>query len=44
MSSHVLPTVDEPAVYIIHDNPDWITPFTDALDRLGVRQDRKSVV
>jgi glutathione synthase/RimK-type ligase-like ATP-grasp enzyme len=37
MSSHVLPTVDEPAVYIIHDNPDWITPFTDALDRLGVR-------
>src|SRR5699024_1414913 len=37
MSSHALPTVDDPAVYIIHDNPDWITPFTDALDRLGVR-------
>jgi glutathione synthase/RimK-type ligase-like ATP-grasp enzyme len=36
MSSHALPTADSPAVYIIHDNPEWIIPFTDALDRFGV--------
>ena len=36
MSSHTLPVGDAPAVHIIHDNPEWITPFTDALDRLGV--------
>ena len=37
MSSHALPTVADPAVHIIHDNPDWIAPFTQALDHLGVR-------
>lgn len=37
MSSHTLSAVDVPAVYIIHDNPEWIAPFTQALDRLGVR-------
>lgn len=36
MSSHALPAVVDPAVYIIHDNPEWIVPFTEALDRLGV--------
>ncbi|MCS4592260.1 alpha-L-glutamate ligase [Brevibacterium sediminis] len=36
MSSHALPVGDGPAVHIIHDNPEWIAPFTDALDRLGV--------
>ncbi|MGC2942642.1 MULTISPECIES: ATP-grasp domain-containing protein [unclassified Brevibacterium] len=36
MSSHTLPAIDAPAVYIIHDNPEWLTPFTEALDRLGV--------
>lgn len=36
MSSHALPVTGDPAVYIIHDNPEWIAPFTDALDRLGV--------
>ena len=36
MSSHTLPVGDTPAVYIIHDNPEWIVPFTQALDRLGV--------
>lgn len=36
MSSHALPAVVDPAVYIIHDNPEWIGPFTEALDRLGV--------
>ncbi|WP_432790942.1 alpha-L-glutamate ligase [Brevibacterium sp. K11IcPPYGO002] len=36
MSSHTLPVGDAPAVHIIHDNQEWIAPFTDALDRLGV--------
>ncbi|WP_166969909.1 ATP-grasp domain-containing protein [Brevibacterium atlanticum] len=36
MSSPTLPTADTTAVYIIHDNPEWIPPFTEALDRLGV--------
>ena len=36
MSSHALPATGDPAVYIIHDNPEWIAPFTEALDRLGV--------
>lgn len=36
MSSHALPVTGDPAVYIIHDNPEWIAPFTEALDRLGV--------
>ncbi|WP_210604666.1 ATP-grasp domain-containing protein [Brevibacterium oceani] len=36
MSSHTLPVGDAPTVYIIHDNPEWIPPFTEALDRLGV--------
>ena len=36
MSSHALPVAGDPAVYIIHDNPEWIAPFTEALDRLGV--------
>jgi len=36
MSSHALPVGDTPAVYVIHDNPEWIAPFTDAFDRLGV--------
>ncbi|MGM0700264.1 MAG: ATP-grasp domain-containing protein [Actinomycetota bacterium] len=36
MSPHTLPVGDTPTVYIIHDNPEWIAPFTDALDRLGV--------
>ena len=36
MSSLTLPTAGDPAVCIIHDNPEWITPFTDALDHLGV--------
>ncbi|GGC47713.1 glutathione synthase [Brevibacterium sediminis] len=36
MSSHALPVGDGPSVYVIHDNPEWIAPFTDALDRLGV--------
>ncbi|SDT12490.1 Glutathione synthase/RimK-type ligase, ATP-grasp superfamily [Brevibacterium siliguriense] len=36
MSSHALPVGDGPAVHIIHDNPEWIAPFTEALDRLGV--------
>lgn len=36
MNSHALPVGDGPAVHIIHDNPEWIAPFTDALDRLGV--------
>ena len=35
MSSHALPATGDPAVYIIHDNPEWIAPFTEALDRLG---------
>lgn len=36
MNSHALSVGDGPAVHIIHDNPEWIAPFTDALDRLGV--------
>lgn len=32
----MLPVGDGPAVHVIHDNPEWIAPFTDALDRLGV--------
>ena len=36
MSSHALPAAGDPAVYIIHDNPEWIVPFAEALDRLGV--------
>ncbi|WP_420096447.1 ATP-grasp domain-containing protein [Brevibacterium sediminis] len=36
MSSHALPVCGTPTVYIIHDNPEWIAPFTDAFDRLGV--------
>lgn len=36
MSSHMLPVGNAAAVHIIHDNPEWIAPFTDALDRLGV--------
>ncbi|UVI36814.1 ATP-grasp domain-containing protein [Brevibacterium spongiae] len=36
MSSHMLPVSDTPAVYIIHDNPEWIAPFTESLDHLGV--------
>lgn len=35
MSPQSLPTATGPAVYIIHDNPEWILPFTEALDRLG---------
>ena len=36
MSTQLLPVADGPAVYIIHDNPEWIAPFAQALERLGV--------
>lgn len=36
MSSHKLPVGNAAAVHIIHDNPEWIAPFKEALDRLGV--------
>ena len=31
-----LPPADRPAVYVIHDNPEWIPPFADALREEGV--------
>ncbi|WP_231445470.1 ATP-grasp domain-containing protein [Brevibacterium zhoupengii] len=36
MSTQLLPVTDDPAVYIIHDNPEWIAPFAQALERSGV--------
>lgn len=36
MSTHTLPVADGPAVYVIHDNPEWIPPFADAFADLGV--------
>ncbi|MCF2589323.1 ATP-grasp domain-containing protein [Brevibacterium sp. UCMA 11752] len=36
MSTQLLPVTDGPAVYIIHDNPEWIAPFAQALDRSGI--------
>ena len=36
MSAQTLPTAERPAVHIIHDNPDWIAPFAEAFDRLGL--------
>ena len=36
MSAHTLPAVDRPAVYIIHDNPEWIAPFAEALRARGI--------
>lgn len=31
-----LPVHDEPAIYAIHENPDWFGPFAKAFDELGV--------
>ena len=36
MRTHQLPVADRPAVYIIHDNPEWIPPFAEALETEGV--------
>ena len=36
MSTQQLPVADRPAVYIIHDNPEWIAPFAEALESQGV--------
>lgn len=36
MRTHQLPVADRPAVYIIHDNPEWIPPFAKALAAQGV--------
>lgn len=36
MSTQLLPVTDVPAVYIIHDNPEWIAPFAHALERSGI--------
>lgn len=36
MSTQLLPVTDVPAVYIIHDNPEWIAPFARALERSGI--------
>lgn len=36
MSAHSLPTVDHPAVHIIHDNPEWIPPFAKTFEEHGI--------
>lgn len=36
MSAAALPAAQRPAVYIIHDNPEWIPPFEEAFAAEGV--------
>lgn len=36
MSAATLPAAQRPAVYIIHDNPEWIPPFEEAFAAEGV--------
>lgn len=36
MTDTRLPVADRPAVYIVHDNPEWIPPFAAALEVEGV--------